>query len=205
MTLISPPHIPSTQKHRQWPCLAVIAIALIIFGLLPAPNARAAERDTYQSNGVTFSIAVRTPEQIRAFYAGREFPEAAINEIASRCMLTVGIRNNSGDIVWLEPARWRFVTTQGVEATRISREAWAQRWEQLAIPAASRATFGWTQLPESRDLYPGETAGGNIAVVPPDGAFTVTAVFATGEDKRGTPVKFVSAPLTCDQPSEVQP
>lgn len=192
------------RKPGQWSLLAVIASAFLISSLLPAASARAAERDTYQSNGITFSVSVRTPDQIRAFYAGRGFPEAAITELASKCLLTVGMRNNRQDIVWLEPAKWRFVTAQGAEVHRVTREEWALHWEQLNIPLASRATFGWTQLPESRDLYPGETAGGNIAVVPPADSFTVTALFETGADRHGTPIKLQSAPLTCGNPSGTQ-
>ncbi len=186
-------------KGSQWPLLVTVALSLLL-----APATYAAERDSYESNGLTFSISVRTPDQIRAFYSARGFPEDALIALDSKCLLTVGIRNNRKDVAWLEPSKWKFITAQGVDVPRVSRDEWAQRWEALNIPLASRATFGWTQLPESRDLYPGETAGGNIAVIPPASAFTVTALFETGMDKSGTPIKFQSAPLTCGNSSGAQ-
>lgn len=189
------------KKNEGWRALVCIACLLAYFGLAPITSSQAAERDTYQNSGISFAISVRTPEQIRAFYTGRGFPEAAILELESKCLLTIGIQNRRKDIVWLEPSKWRFVTAHGAEVLRISREEWTTRWEILNIPLASRATFGWTQLPESRDLYPGETAGGNIAVIPPAEAFSVEAVFETGADKNGTPIKLKVASLKCGNPS----
>jgi hypothetical protein len=172
--------------------------------LLATANVHATERDTYENNGISFSISVRTPDQIRAFYTGRGFPEAAILELASKCLLTIGVRNHRKDIVWMEPAKWQYTTVHGTNVLRISRDTWDKRWAELNIPLASRATFGWTQLPESRDLYPEETAGGNIAIQPPAETFMVTATFDTGADRSGAPVKFQSAPLTCGAPSGTQ-
>lgn len=191
----------SFWKSGQLHLLSVIAYLLITFSLIPVTGAHANERGVYQASGITFSISVRTPEQIRAFYAGRGFPETAILELESKCLLTVGIRNNRKDIVWLEPSKWRFVTEHGAEVPRISRDEWSLRWAKLNIPLASRATFGWTQLPESRDLYPGETAGGNIAVVPPAELFSVEATFETGADRKGTPIKLTAESLKCGNPS----
>jgi len=185
----------------QWPLFPVLSYFLITFSLLSATVAHASEPGINQTSGITFSISVRTPEQIRAFYTGRGFPEAAILELESKCLLTVGMQNNRQDIVWLEPSKWRFVTGNGTEVPRVSRDEWTMRWTKLNIPLASRATFGWTQLPESRDLYPGETAGGNIVVVPPADTFTVEAIFETAANKNGAPIKFKSAPLRCGNPS----
>ena len=190
---------PESSHRRLLPACLLIICTL---NLMPAITAaHAAERGVYQNSGVTFSISVRTPEQIRAFYSGRGFPETAILELESKCLLTVGIQNNRKDIVWLEPSKWRFVTEHGAEVPRISRDEWNLHWAKLNIPLASRATFGWTQLPESRDLYPGETAGGNIVVVPPPDTFSVEATFETGSDRNGTPVRINAGMLQCGIPS----
>ncbi|TCV82874.1 hypothetical protein [Sulfurirhabdus autotrophica] len=174
---------------------------LIALGLMVMTNSHAAERDAYKHDGVTFSISVRTPEQIRAFYSARGFPEIAIRELESKCLLTVGIQNSRKDIVWLEPSNWRFTTEQGNNVRRISREEWDARWAKLTIPLASRATFGWTQLPESRDLLTGETAGGNIVIEPPKESFSVDVLFKTGSDKNGPDIRFKAENLQCSQPT----
>ncbi len=177
----------------------LLATALLLLAL----PSLAAERGVTQ--GVVFSIAVRTPEQIRAFYSARGFPETALGEMDSRCFLGVGVRNGSKDIVWLEPAKWRIVTDAGEAVARVSRDEWDSRWAQLAVPLASRATFGWTQLPESRDLLAGETVGGNLAVAAPSGPFSVEAIFATGADKRGPTLRIKTQHLQCGPaPGETQ-
>ncbi|MEO1766217.1 hypothetical protein [Thiobacter aerophilum] len=158
---------------------------------MPAHGQRLRQAD------LEFSISPRTPEQLMAFYAARGFPPAAVEVIAASCFLTVGIVNHGRDVVWLEPARWRFETLDGRPVRRLAREEWEARFERLAVPLAPRATFGWTQLPESRDLQPGEPVGGNVAVEPPAGPFRLIARFRTGADGNGPPLKLRVEPLTC--------
>ena len=146
---------------------------------------------------IRFSLSIRTPEQQAAFYAARGFPEAAIHQITSTCFLTVGIQNHSQQTVWLELANWRISDAAGQPVARISREAWEATWQRLNVPLASRATFGWTQLPETRDLQPGEPVGGNVAIVAPPGHFQVLARFRTGADGEGEPIEFVVKDLSC--------
>lgn len=181
----------------RWTLLPALGCIFFAVNFMPTTPAQASERPKNQTSAVSFSISVRTPEQIRAFYSGRGFPEAAILELESKCMLTIGLQNKHNDTVWLEPSQWRFTTEHGAEVNRISREEIARRWEQLNIPLASRATFGWSQLPESRDLFPGEGAGGNILIIPPADSFSVEAIFATGTNKTGATIKLKTALLKC--------
>ena len=167
------------------------SIALLLPFAASAADARVARED------VEFSLSIRTPEQQAAFYSARGFPESAIREITSTCFLTVGIYNRSRRVVWLELANWRITDASGKPVERITRDAWEQTWQRLDVPLASRATFGWTQLPESSDLQPGEPAGGNVAVVAPAGPFKVVARFRTGTEGAGAPIEFVVKDLAC--------
>lgn len=134
-----------------------------------------------QVDGLAFSVEPRTREQLIAFYTARGLPANAVDEIARHCFLTVGIRNRRQDVVWLIPARWRFVDdASGRTLARITRPQWQQTWQRLAVPAAARNTFGWTQLPERRDLQPDEPVGGNVALKMPAGAFSLIAEFPLG-------------------------
>lgn len=171
-------------------------LRLLSIFLLCSTAAQAAEQP-YAREGLTFSISARTPEQLRAFYSARGFPDAMIQEIVKTCFLTVGIQNRRNDVVWLELANWRMTDANGQTVRRISRPEWNQRWEQLSVPYASRATFGWTQLPESRDLQPGEPVGGNIAVDAPASTFTLIAQFRT---EVGTAIDVVAPGLRCPNP-----
>ncbi|MBZ0093237.1 MAG: hypothetical protein K8F27_13580 [Sulfuricellaceae bacterium] len=175
-----------------------LAASLLLAAALAPPPSLGAEREAVE--GVVFSVSVRTAEQIRAFYSARGFPEAALKELDSRCFLGVGVRNGRADIVWLEPAKWRIAADTGEAVKRIGRDEWHGRWAQLDVPLASRATFGWSQLPESRDLLAGETVGGNVAVAPPSGPFSVEAVFATGADRSGPTLRIKVPNLKCGPP-----
>lgn len=144
------------------------------------PLAANAAADRFTAHGAEFSIAVRPVEGTMAFYAARGFPRDMVRAIAGTCFVGVGIRNEREDVLWLELEHWRFSDAAGREVKRITRPEWDARWEGLGAPLAARATFDWTQLPESRDLQPGEPVGGNVALETPGGEFALTALFRTG-------------------------
>lgn len=146
---------------------------------------------------VDLYVSTRTAEQLGAFYAARGLPEAALQEITKACFLTVGLHNRRPETLWLEPAAWRFVDAQGKPVTRITRAEWKARWTALQVPLAAQSTFGWTQLPESRDLYPDETVAGNVTVVPPAGSFSLIARFRSGADGSGKTIELTVPGLSC--------
>ena len=144
-----------------------------------------------------FHLSPRSPEQLAAFYSARGFPESAIKTLGRVCFLTVGMRNETGQIVWLELDRWRITDTQGRSVPRLTRADWQQRWDDIDLPAGNRATFNWTQLPEQRDLQPGEPVGGNLAILPPAGPFSLEVSFRTGAQKTGAALKIKADNLRC--------
>lgn len=154
---------------------------IVLLLLLPFPAQAARERFT--QDGVVFSITVRNIEGVTAFYAARGFPKAMLDAIAQTCFVGVGIHNERKDTLWLEMSNWRFTDSAGREVKRITRPEWDARWERMHAPYAARATFDWTQLPESRDLQPGEPVGGNVAITPPDDEFSLSARFRTGNNE----------------------
>ena len=155
-------------------------------------------------DGLDFYLSARTPEQTNAFYSARGLPLSAVQEIAKSCFLTVGLRNRRTDPLWLDLANWRFIDASGREIKRISLPAWTARWQAMQIPLAAQATFGWTQLPETRDMQPDEDVGGNVPLVPPPGKFTLIARFATGVAGRGKPIEISVPGLTCPRDGVTQ-
>lgn len=154
----------------------------------------AVAQDRLERDGVVFSASARTPEQMRAFYAARGFPESMIREITATCFVTAGVLNRRDDVLFLELAQWRFTDAAGKPVQRVERAVWDRKWAALNAPLASRATFGWTQLPESRDLQPGEPVGGNVALVAPSGPFVLHASFRTAS---GRQIEMSVPDLTC--------
>lgn len=166
--------------------------------------AKEENRYKVQNQFVKFGLFPRTPEQMAAFYEGRGFPKQAIEATRQYCFITVGMRNISKTMLWLDLGRWRIYNKQGVIA-RTSRDQWKQKWEQLKVPLANQATFNWTLLPETRDLHPDEPAGGNITLQPTSEPFTIEAVFATGNDRKGKPLVIKMENVRCLKNGETAP
>jgi hypothetical protein len=137
-----------------------------------------------------------TPEQMTAFYEARGFPRAALDLISNVCFVTVHIENKSRRVIWLETANWRF-NSNSRAIQRLEKDDWDAWWEQIDLPQANRATFGWTQLPAQRDLQPGEPAGGNIILGGDVRTFNLEAHFPTGTQKRGGMLEVRFQDINC--------
>lgn len=154
------------------------SIGWLLACLLGTASPMLSAADSVQTrNGVSVSISARTSEQIEAFYSARGFPAAALKTLREACFFTVGIRNGSDDVVWLELERFSIKDGSGKSVARITRPQWTKRLQALKVPLASQSTFGWTQLPERRDLQPDEPVGGNFAIPRQSGAVHLTANF----------------------------
>lgn len=173
-------------------CVGLLLTGLV-FAALPAQSQTGRQ---YEGEGIVLHVSPRTPEQIAAFYEARGFSRAAIDALTQTCFVTVSLHNRSGDTVWLELARWRFIDEQGRDVPRRDRRYWNALWEKIGVPPANRSTFGWTQLPEARDLQPSEPVGGNVTLLPP-GRFRLEARFATGARKQGKDIVATIADLSC--------
>lgn len=158
-----------------------------------------AEDKKLARDGVELFVSARTVEQIRAFYGARGMPADALQELAKACFLTVGLKNKRAETLWLEPLRWRLIDVEGKPINRISRQEWKARFEALRVPLAAQSTFGWSQLPESRDLYPEETVGGNLSLLPPEGSFSLIASFRTGSGGEGKVLELTIPNLSCSR------
>ena len=161
-----------------------------------------AEDKKLARDGVELFVSARTVEQIRAFYGARGMPADALQELAKACFLTVGLKNKRAETLWLEPLRWRLIDVDGKPINLISRQEWKSRWKALSVPLAAQSTFGWSQLPESRDLYPEETVGGNISLLPPEGSFSLIASFRTGSSGDGKMLELIIPNLSCSRLGE---
>jgi hypothetical protein len=152
----------------------------------------------YQDPQVYMQIHVRTPEQLSAFYLGRQFNQAAIDRILATCLITPIIKNKAYDVLWLELDNWQFSTDDG-PIQRIKRDYWKKQWQEVGLPPAHQATFGWTLMPESRDLRIDEGVGGSVVIPMQAKPFTLTAHFKTGKDKTGKPKTIVFKEVSCIQ------
>ncbi|MEA3411000.1 MAG: hypothetical protein U9R74_05605 [Pseudomonadota bacterium] len=176
--------------------------------LLTQPGAAQAEEssglrggDCVETPELRFCIRPNTPRQMAAFFEARGFPGPALKEISIDCFITVGIENLSDRIVWLEPAHWK-IRTEDTALDRLTPDSWSRRWAALGIPEGNRATFGWTLLPETRDLRPSEPVGGNIVLPRVPGPFSLEANFSTGAKRDGEPIHIRYDEVRCARDAE---
>jgi hypothetical protein len=141
-------------------------------------------------------LRLNSPEQIAAFYEARGFPRDAIERLRRTCFVMAHVENRGREIVWLELKNWRFIGASG-EIRRLDRQHWDGVWDEINLPQASRSTFGWTQLPEVRDLQPDEPVGGNMILPATAEPFTLEADFHTGRDKRKGMIRVRFTDLRC--------
>jgi hypothetical protein len=151
-----------------------------------------------ENDDMLMVIMPRTREQMAAFYEARGFPETALKLISDACFVTAHIENKSQRIIWLETANWK-LSSNDQPLQRLGKDYWDARWNEIELPPANRATFGWTQLPAERNLQPGEPVGGNITLGGNVGKFNLEARFLTGEDKRGNMLEMRFQDIECSQ------
>jgi len=137
-----------------------------------------------ENDDMLMVLMPHTPEQIAAFYEARGFPKKALDLISRTCFVTVHIENKSKRVIWLETGNWDLSSNRQT-LQRLDKDHWDTRWDEINLPLANRATFGWTQLPVQRDLQPDEPVGGNIVLNGDIRKFNLEARFLTGRDKRG--------------------
>ena len=164
--------------------------------LLVITNMQALQPVVIKTAGLEIELLPRTPDQIGSFYEARGFSREMVSVIKQQCYITVGITNHSNDRIWLELANWTF-SAAGRPLRREHRDYWKQRWVAMDIPPGKQSTFRWTLLPESLDYLPGEHEGGNILLPFTSEPVSLTATFATGDDKQGTPITITTDKLFC--------
>ena len=135
-------------------------------------------------------LVIRTPEQLIAFYEGRQFKREAINKILHTCFIPPIVKNKKFDVMWLELDNWEFRDPHNRSIKRIKRSYWKKQWQAVKLSQAHQSTFGWTLMPEVRDLRQDEGVGGSIAIPWQNIPFTLIARFKTGADKKG-PEKII--------------
>ena len=174
-----------------------IATLVLSVALLSQPAAADGKNPLkFEDEQVSMRLVLRTPEQLSAFYQGRGFSQAAIDRILETCFITPIIHNKTLDALWLELDQWQFDAARQAIA-RIRRDYWPEKWREAGLPQAQQSTFGWTLMPEVRDLRLDESVGGSVVIPMQSQPFTMTANFHTGLDKKGKIKTIVFEGVQC--------
>jgi len=178
------------------------ALLLGIFFSLPT-IAEEKKKLTYEDKDLYVRVFLRSPEQITAFYQGREFKQQAVDQITDTCNVTVIIKNKTLDVLWLELDNWQFSQNQQ-PIHRYKRDYWAKQWDEIQLKQAHRSTFGWTLMPEVRDLRTDEGVGGSLYIPKQSGKFSLTLNFNTGSNKQGKKRSVNFNHLFCRKNTDVE-
>ena len=144
-------------------CKAIFVAGLLMFyagGVSAADSETVFELD---EEDIYARLVVRSADQLSAFYQGREFPDSALKEILKVCMITPIIKNRQYDVAWIKLDQWQFTVDDKV-ISRLDRSWWKTVWQKQALPLRFQATFGWTLMPEERDLRLDEGVGGSVVI-----------------------------------------
>ena len=184
----------SLKKSK--PAILDFLLLTLFFVSLQAVAASLTKPNRYEDDEIFMRIVLRSPEQLSAFYIGREFKQSAIDRILETCYVTPIIKNKKFDVLWLELDNWEF-TINGKTIKRIKKDYWKKAWKETGLPQAHQSTFGWTLMPEARDLRFDEGVGGSIVLPMQTGPFTITANFKTGTNKKGKLKTVVFEGISC--------
>jgi len=180
--------------------LQVVMLKIITL-MLVVTNIQAAEPVVVKTPDMELGFTPRTANQMGSFYEARGFPKAMRDVLKQQCFITVGIENTSNKKIWLDMSNWE-ITAGGKPIKREHRNYWKQRWQNMGIPLSKQSTFRWTLIPEMLDYLPGEREGGNILLPFTDKPISITATFATGENKQGEKIIITIDELFCAEDKE---
>ena len=183
------------QKITWLVSLMMFSTSSISYAALPAKQKDGT--NLFEDKDMTVVIGSRTPEQLAAFYTGRGFNQASIDAITKKCFIFGMVDNKTYEVLWLTLNDWKFFAADGSPMKRMKKKDWLEIWQKTGLSQAHQSTFGWTQLPESRDLRQYEHVGGNVAVEWKDEPFKLVATFKTGADKGGESRTITVENLTC--------
>jgi hypothetical protein len=180
------------------PLFKSLILAFLLFAVVIPQPAVTAEKNplVYEDGEIFMRLVLRTPAQLSAFYQGREFNQAAIDKILETCFVTPIIKNKTLDVLWLELDNWQF-SADKQPIQRIKRDYWSERWREAELPQAHQSTFGWTLMPETRDLRLDESVGGSVVIPMQSRPFTLIANFRTGANQQGKPKTIVFEGIRC--------
>ena len=164
--------------------------------LLVVTNMQAVQPVIVKTTDLEIDFTPRTANQMGSFYEARGFPKEMRDVLKQQCFITVGILNTSNTKIWLDLSNWKF-SAAGKPIYRDHRDVWKKRWQDMGMPLNKQSTFRWTLIPEALDYLPGEHEGGNIVLPFTDKTISITATFATGENKQGKKITISTDKLFC--------
>lgn len=100
--------------------------------------------------GFNIALTAITPDRIRAFFTGRDFPPKMIKAIASYCVIGTRIKNTGSQPFSYDLRKWRYQTADGKLHKLKIKADWIKEWREQGIK------FAYSQLAGNPTFLPGD-------------------------------------------------
>ena len=113
-----------------------IFISLLMLGFVPpalsagSPAEHHIDRQTgledwfVEQDGFEIHLLQVRPDNVKAFYLGREFPEEMASRIAGHCLLTIRLRNTGKAPASYDLSKWEYIGEDGSPKKFMLNEDW---------------------------------------------------------------------------------
>ncbi len=107
-------------------------------------------------NGLELTLKQAYPDQIRAFYLARGFPDNIAADIADSCMFQTIVKNTleKGEVITIPQALWQVKTEIKTAGIKL-KQTWDKQWQgNKQIKPASRLAYRWATFPTEQRFEP---------------------------------------------------
>lgn len=111
-----------------------------------------------EQDGFEIHLLQVRPDNVKAFYLGREFPEEMASRIAGHCLLTIRLRNTGKAPASYDLSKWEYIGEDGSPKKFMLKEDWLREWKKSGI------TMAYTQLPSAQTFEAGDWNGSLITL-----------------------------------------
>ncbi len=155
-------------------------------------------------NGLELTLKQVFPEQIRAFYLARGFPEVTADKIAKSCMFQTIIKNSQqkGESIHVDQTFWQVKTNKQTRGIKL-KSIWDKEWKHdKKIKPSARLAYRWATFPTKQTFEPkGDYNWGMTCFdLQPGTKFAVEVVWKLGDTKKSAWIDD----LSCAQDSNTK-
>ncbi|HKJ87250.1 MAG TPA: hypothetical protein VKA48_01835, partial [Gammaproteobacteria bacterium] len=141
----------------------------------------------------SLKVVGRLPEQTRAFFLGRGFPDKAARRFSESCVIHVTLRNLGDSGLSYRLGRWRVRLPDNAHPPEAEAD-WEARWRRMGVPKRGRTAFDWSMFPPEENLGAEGWALGMVSLgLKPGRHFDLVAHWR----RDGQPHKVVMKDLVC--------
>lgn len=111
-----------------------------------------------EQDGFQIHLLQVRPDNVKAFYLGRDFPVEMATRISEYCVMTIRMRNTGTVPASYDLSKWEYISADGSPKKFMLKEDWLREWKKSGI------TMAFTQLPSTQTFETGDWNGSLITL-----------------------------------------